>query len=97
MVFCKAGVTDEVARESKSLDVSKMLLVGRIETVEVLCGDMKVVVNFEDVLVDSNGEGAAVVVVEKVLITFVVVDTMLGSCGDDESIVDVPTTYIIGR
>ena len=47
--------------------------------------------------VDRNGEGAVVVVVvEMVLITFVVVDTMLGSCGDDESIVDVPTTYIIG-
>ena len=91
-MFCTAGVNDE----SKSLYVSNILLVGRIVNVKVLCDGMKVVVNSEDLSVDSNGEGATVVVVEKVLITFVVVDTMLGSCGDDESIVDVPTTYIIG-
>ena len=52
MVFCKAGATDEVARESKSLGVSKMVLVGRIVTAKVVCDDMEVEVNSEDVSVD---------------------------------------------
>ena len=92
-MFCKAGVSDEVGRESKSLVVINMLLVGRIVNVKVLCDGMKVVVNSEDASVDCI-EGATVV--EKLLITFVVVKTILGPFGDGDGIVDVSTTYIIG-
>ena len=92
-MFCKAGVSDEVGRESKSLVVINMLLVGRIVNVKVLCDGMKVVVNSEDASVDCI-EGATVV--EKLLITFVVVKTILGPFGDGDSIVEVSTVYIIG-